>query len=80
MDYRPRLGRTDFVVLQETPALNLRANDHALVSFVNFPGTLLTLRRRFPSSKTWFAVTRVARLIRPGDLSKRDLIADGSSK
>jgi hypothetical protein len=46
----PRLGRTDFVVLQETSALNLRVNDRPLVSFVNFPGTLLAWRRRFTGS------------------------------
>ena len=33
MDYLPSLGRTDFVVLQETSALNLRVNDPPLVSF-----------------------------------------------
>ena len=46
-DYRPSLGRTDFVVLQETSALNLRVNGRPPVSFVNFPGTLLAWRRRF---------------------------------
>jgi hypothetical protein len=52
--YRPRLGRTDFVVLQETSALNLRVNDQPLVSLVNLPGTLLAWRRRFTSSKAAF--------------------------
>jgi hypothetical protein len=37
---------------QETSALNLRLNDHPLVSLVNFPGTLLAWRRRFTSRKT----------------------------